>query len=221
MLRHLLYRVFCRLPLPTYPYRMYMHKRKCIFIHIPKNAGSSILKTLGHKGGRDHVEWRHYDGANPRWFSQYKRFAVCRHPLERLYSAYIYALSAGNHSIQDRELKAYIESNSQSFEQFVENVLDQNFIQENVLFKPQYLFIYAADNILMVDVVLRFESLQRDWHDFAVNNTYPTILPEENFTNHTSLSVSDISQQLNQHAKLKINTLFKKDFDLFNYSLDT
>lgn len=206
------YKIFNRLLLPVYPFRMYMHKHKCLFIHIPKNAGTSILSSLGHSRGRDHVEWRHYVGANPKWFENYHKFAICRHPMDRLLSAYQYAKRGGNKSPQDMRLKKYIDEHSDSFISFVDRVLDWTFIQENLLFKPQYLFVYDGEENIKVDTLLRFESLSEDWRILAEKLGVKQTLGKENTSANVSLP------ELSELLSAKVNELYEKDFRLFGYA---
>lgn len=50
--------VFFRESLNDYPYRRYMDHHKCIFIHIPKAAGTSVLNILSKKKiNRDHCNY--------------------------------------------------------------------------------------------------------------------------------------------------------------------
>lgn len=213
MLSSLLPRIFKRIKLPTYPYRQYMHRHRCIFIHIPKNAGSSILSSLGHVGGRDHVEWRHYRGCNSRWFESYFKFAICREPFARLYSAYSYALKGGNQSSNDVELKNYIAENSNGYDDFVKRILQNDFINENVLFKQQYLFICTRDLSLVVDKVLRFETLTEDWNKLAKEKGLPQTLPTVNAVSSTEAEIPALSES----AIEKVKELYAKDFKIFGY----
>ena len=54
-------------------------EHQCIFIHIPKAAGTSVTLTLFGKGSR-HVPWFEYYQANPRKFRKYFKFAFVRIP---------------------------------------------------------------------------------------------------------------------------------------------
>ncbi len=40
-------RVLIRKLRVQYPYKEYMHRHRCIFVHIPKTAGTSIVTCLG------------------------------------------------------------------------------------------------------------------------------------------------------------------------------
>ena len=71
------------------------HKRKLIFIHIPKNAGTSIIKAMCPRPEREEVvfdktieEYKEYYG---EYWDEYKKFTVIRDPIDRFISAYKYA----------------------------------------------------------------------------------------------------------------------------------
>jgi len=216
---NLLLRVFNNLPLPTYPYRMYMHRHRCIFIHIPKCAGSSILKALGHTGGRDHVEWRHYQGANPKWFKHYFKFAICRHPLDRLKSGYEYVIKGGNGSNQDLELQRYVKDHCEDFNAFIQTVLDHAFISENILFKQQYLFVFNREGKCQADSILRYEQLDQDWVKMAATKGYPQTLAKTNTSQKATKDLNKLAKTLSVDALNKVEYLYHNDFVYFQYPL--
>ncbi|WP_340676898.1 sulfotransferase family 2 domain-containing protein [Paraglaciecola sp.] len=195
-----------------------MHRHRCIFIHIPKCAGSSILKALGHTGGRDHVEWRHYQGANPKWFKHYFKFAVCRHPFARLRSVYYYVISGGNQSSNDLALKTLIQAKSNSFESFVENVLNEEFASDNVLFHPQYRYVFNNVGQLMVDNILRFETLDKEWQAMVNTKGLSKSALKLNITNKTEDLIKVKTLILSPTQLHKIQHIYRKDFQLFGYS---
>ena len=143
---------------------MISHKHKCIFIHIPKAAGTSIERVFMDDLGLD-MDNRHalLLGKNtnktmgPRrvshltaqemldqhfisqeLFDTYFKFAFVRHPVDRLYSIYRY-----------RKFSDFM-----SFDNFilenVDKIDDQD--REYFFYKPQ--FEYLCNNAkLMVDFV--------------------------------------------------------------------
>ena len=65
-------------------------KHKLIFIHIPKNAGTTITNTLemsdiGHHG------WQYYKSKYPQKWDSYTKISVVRNPWDRVVSCYEYA----------------------------------------------------------------------------------------------------------------------------------
>ena len=87
---------------------MILDKEKLIFVHIPKNAGTSIKKAFNYKskgevikGGVDYgfnemmVGHKHWTIGKikkeyPKEYASYKKFAIIRNPYERMVSWYAY-----------------------------------------------------------------------------------------------------------------------------------
>ena len=172
--------VLARLPLPYYPYLSFMHKYKCIFVHVPKNAGSSVLKAFGYQGSRWHAKYYDFLRASPYFYDKYISFAIIRNPVSRLYSAYGYITQGGNGSEDDLALKSLIEEKSSCINSFVTNVLSYQFIVDHLVFTPQYLFVFDRLNQLKVDKLIAYESLEQEWQDFAQQHDLPKSLPKEN-----------------------------------------
>ena len=65
-------------------------QRRCIFVHLPKNAGNSINQTLFNGFEPGHLPLNWYEQQCPQQFSQYFKFAFVRDPWNRVYSAWGY-----------------------------------------------------------------------------------------------------------------------------------
>lgn len=189
-----------------------MHSYKCIFIHIPKNAGTSVLKLFGDEEGRKHAKWYDFFESNDYFFSKYVKFAIVRHPVDRMISAYNYSINGGNYSSSDIALKSFISEQSSSFEEFIDKVLCCDFMMQQPLFLPQYLYIYDRELDIKVDVLLKYENLADDWKMFSCNYKLPHPLPWKNkSTNKVCKSVVSSS------SMEKIQRLYRKDFELLGY----
>ena len=91
-----------------YPYTLWNYWHNAIFIHIPKNGGTSILKALNMAPRRLHLPWYIYRQANKSFYDKAYKFAVIRDPLERLLSAYAYFLTGGNATHTDKKIRQYL-----------------------------------------------------------------------------------------------------------------
>ena len=153
---------------------MVSHKHKCIFIHIPKAAGTSIemafLDDLGLDMNNRHAlllgentnkdsgprrvshltasEYVDLHFVSKEIYDQYFTFTFVRHPINRLYSSYKY-----------RAFSDYI-----SFDTFVKVKLPQlfNSKKEGFFYKSQYDYIFC-DKDSCVNFIGKLENLSEDF----------------------------------------------------------
>ena len=209
---------------------MISHKHKCIFIHVPKAAGTSIervfLDDLGldmnnrhslllgannnlslgprrvsHLSGSDYVN-HHY--ISEELFNSYFKFAFVRNPYSRLFSTYKF-LNFGTYMRFDTFVQKKLKdlTNSKSLGFFV---------------KPAYEYLYNAQGELLVDFVGKFEYLEDDFKVVKENLGLTTELKHFNKT------------EKGKGLKYKLSILRKilKDYRMFdrltysnpNYSVD-
>lgn len=185
---------------------MICHQYKCIFVHIPKNAGQSVehvfLNSLGltwetrgplllrnnkreeigpprlaHLKAGEYVRFRYL---SQELFDQYFKFAFVRNPWSRLVSIY----------------KHLGYSKKCDFTSFVNDEFRNKIFRSKSWFVgPQSDFVYAKDGRLLVDYIGRFEDLQKGV-DYVSQKTGlpPTQLPHINESN---------SKQSGREKKLK------------------
>lgn len=199
--------------LPRYPYRRYNDENKCIFIHIPKTAGTSILECLNAPTtGRQHIEYFHYERADKERFEQYLKFAIVRDPIDRAKSTYKYLLEGGNHDEADTYLSEQIRKGSNCFSEFVINVLTPSNVACFNFLRPQSAFICSFKDEIKVDSVLFFESLESDWK--RLNGKFASVfkaLPHIN----KSISSDDRELMLSSEAFSRIKLVYERDYKNF------
>lgn len=197
-----------------FPYRQYTKRYKCIFVHIPKTAGTSILYCFTEKRiNRDHASYFDYVKADSSRFKQYFRFSFVRNPYDRAVSFYEY-LKRGGNQMDDLYFQKLIEKKYNTFEKFILEYLDINKIHEHVLFRPQYLFIYNHKNESQVDFIGKYENLGTDFKLICNKMGVSFQLPLTNKTQRQSYTY----YYSNHLVDKKICSLYKKDFELLNYS---
>lgn len=153
---------------------MISHHHRCIFIHIPKNAGQSIesffLNSLGlswenraplllrynnnpelgpprlaHLLAADYVRYKYLPQS---MYDEYFKFAIVRNPWDRTVSMYRY--------LGDPQ--------KETFSEFVRNRFMLEQWQERFWFvRPQSDFICSDSGELMIDYLGRFETLKEDF----------------------------------------------------------
>lgn len=205
--------VLSKLNQVRFPYRSYLDKHKCIFIHIPKTGGTSILEVLGKKGiyGRDHMPWYVYERSNGRKFHSYFKFSVVRNPVDRLYSAYSYIKKGGNGK-SDLNLVQRV-SAYKDFEDFVLGGLGGGVLRSAKVFMPQHYYLLDDVGQVCVDCLIKFENLEEGFSIVADRLDLKKNLPKLNASSEQSFS--NISVEVAD----KIYELYKPDFDAFGYKM--
>ena len=194
------------------------HSKKCIFIHIPKTAGTSIEQFIRNKGknyleliGVQYNRSLHHLTAHeikkmyPYQFNIYYKFAIIRNPYDRLLSEYYWTPVKGL-GYKSGKTKA-------DFLYNVINIVSKSKYSDNIYFDhfiPQHMFVYEGKNLL-VDQLFKFESL-----DLASTVIQKNLDIHEPFP---VLNKTDSSNRIywTQRQKEKIYELYKKDFIMFNY----
>lgn len=201
-----------------FPYDRGLNKHKALFIHIPKTAGTSVLRALGVKRkGRNHMPWYVYRNANPRRFNSYFKFCFVRNPWDRAYSAYRYLINGGN-GTHDLELADSVRAFG-SFDKFVMDGLAQGMFRSLPLFLPQSNFVLGHNDHLKVDFVGRFENFENDIRQVTGRLHLKSTVPHLNRSMHNNKH----SYQEAYHsaeAIEAIEAIYIQDINTFDYAFD-
>jgi hypothetical protein len=187
-----------------------MTKHQCIFVHIPKAAGTSVLQALsGHKDfiRRDHCLLADFKNAESSLYKKYFSFSFVREPIDRAFSTYRYLLNGGN-GTTDIKIADEISKLSNNFSDYIIHYLSVERIYSNKLLMPQFCFICDSFDNINVDYLGRFESIDEDFAIISNKLQLKTVLPESNISKKGVLEVSS-------EARKKIQSLYKKDFEIF------
>jgi|TARA_Y100000780_G_C13692535_1_gene420135 hypothetical protein len=194
-------------------YNKSFDEKKCIFIHIPKAAGTSIGEALFNNGRTGHYEWRYYKIDKIK-FHTYFKFAFVRNPYDRLVSSYFYLQQGGknksDHEFNDRVLSKYLD-----FEDFVLNGLDDKEVSNWGHFKKQSDFIYDdVSKSIVVDYLGYFENISEDYNNLRYK-LGGAKLGKANPSNRNAFT-----EYYTKEMADKVFTHYNKDFELFNYEKD-
>jgi len=188
------------------------YKSKTIFIHIPKTAGVSLLKAIygdvtlsGHRNF--YFNRIALNIKNEKYFS----FAFVRNPWDRLYSSFKF-LEKGGINIHDKNAYEMYLSQYKNFEDFVINGLDRKIIYEITHFIPQSEFICNNKGKVLVDYLGKFESLNQD-----IITLSKKLKKEIIMGHHNSNSKQDYTNAYTDKMIAKVQDIYKKDIDIFNY----
>lgn len=180
-----------------------------IFIHIPKAAGSSILKT-GVAFTRGHVPYSFYEKWLPRDMAMPRTFAIVRNPYDRFVSAFLYLRDADLNHI-DRAFRSKYIQNDHDIDDFVIEFSKNKKMQNFLHFKPQSYFILDGKGQIAISRIIYFEELSSVWPDFAAENLLKREMTHEKKSRAAKPILSEASRKL-------IGSIYAADFDCLNYT---
>ncbi|WP_421710969.1 sulfotransferase family 2 domain-containing protein [Alcanivorax sp.] len=195
------------------PFTERCYKEKVIFIHVPKNAGRSIYKSVFGEDGR-HIQLKRYCLYDKGSVNSFYKFAVVRDPVDRFVSAFNglkgSAISDGDY---DKFVRRYIDPFSDVvdfLEWMMESDKNTRMVLKWVHFYPQYKWVSLYGRGVSVDKILKFEKLAEDWPLFAKENGFS---PELSFVGKGRKAAEKITKE---HVEF-IRSIYRKDCDLFCY----
>jgi hypothetical protein len=194
-------------------------KYKCIFIHIPRTAGTSIKEAL-EIPGTGHRPWQFYYDFHRACWNAYIKFTVVRNPWDRAVSAYNYTIMKKSywHDNQNRihPHPDYDLLSGKSFTEYCEILLKRNYLLVHKAWYPQYFWIVKLgknSNSYQVNVILRYENLENDFADLCKRLKVGNIrLPYVNKSDR-----KHYREYYTQETKQIIENLYINDIRLFNY----
>jgi len=196
---------------------MISHKHKLIFLHVPKNAGCSIERTIGceeelkytykyknnekpyliNKQHAIPIEIKEEYGKNI--WNEYIKIAVVRNPWDRFVSLYFHF----------KRIKLL--SEKITFEKFV-NIFDAN--KQNILQQkhinmglPQTTWTTKE-----IDIILSFENLAEEFSLIATDLGFNKNLKWINKTDH-----SEYTSYYDENTKQIIRNIYYDDIEKFSY----
>jgi hypothetical protein len=222
--------------------------KKFIFLHIPKNAGT----TAEEAGSMAGVSWgakdlglhgqQLMDDGNtcPRWHvpptvagepSQYHRsdtrvFCISRHPYDRAVSEYKYLLSVpwGRHNGKQMgvPLGEHPVCSEEDLNLFIQRSMDK--IQQNrryifdCHFVPQVQYIWNEEGERTCHDIIPLSELSTSFDDLMERRGHPARLPKERFNKHKDACEGLTKDNLTKLSKAMLNEVYAKDFKKLNYT---
>jgi len=202
------------------------HDLKTIFIHIPKNAGESIEKTLGiYEGVPGKNFWgvinnrhvlQHFTANKLRLQKQisktwheYFKFAVIRNPWSKAVSEYNWYLRYGP------TIPFYEWVNSLEYRIQINNSIHVLEVGHNL---EQYKFVYDDNDNLIVDRLIRFENLEAEFSLLCSQKKWEVELL------HASTTASNVDVPFYEYydkvTALKISKIYARDIEKFGYNIE-
>jgi hypothetical protein len=186
-------------------------RKRFVFVHIPKTAGSSMFRALAsYNDAPDtdenrHMEWIRIaenartlvgrEGETPH-LGNYFKFAFVRNPWDRVVSMY-------NYRLRNREIPPDL-----PFPEFIFNRTDYPF----GMHREQVKLIEDSHGKIAMDFIGRFENLEKDWAIIQDRLKISCGLPHLKATVHRPY-------QTYYHRELvdEIARMYPRDIQLFGY----
>lgn len=191
----------------------YWKKQECIYIHIPKVAGTSINhalygRTLGHYSAMEIRE------KFPQLYANCFTFSFVRNPWERTLSAYRFAKKGGTETMGVNNPMQHQIPEFDSFESFIHEWLANKKLSSlDYIFRPQSNFIYDQNDILIIDYLGRLENLDSDIREINKLTKKSISVPRLNFT----AAENNYRDYYNTNMLDLVAQIYKRDVQLFNY----
>ncbi|NVJ68678.1 MAG: sulfotransferase family 2 domain-containing protein [Gammaproteobacteria bacterium] len=184
-----------------------------VFIHIPKAAGTSLcLAIYGVQVG--HRAIKEYVASNKGFCESATKFAICRDPVARCFSAYNF-LKSGGMTRTDQDWSEKHLSKYDSFEDFVLNGLHRNDVLSYIHFIPQHKYIEKYHlGPSGVDLIVKLENLEKDW--FKINALFESDIKLAHL-NKTKYSGSERKIEFSEEINNKIREVYSRDYWLLGY----
>ena len=136
---------------------------KCIFIHIPKCAGTSISQALFGNFGGGHILAADYQWLYaPEEYTEFFKFTFVRNPWDRLVSAF-YFLKSGGITDEDKRFSAKNLARYDTFEKFVTEWVTPQNIMRYYHFQPQVHFLCVDNRPPRLDFMGYYENIAEDF----------------------------------------------------------
>jgi len=167
-----------------------------LFVHIDKTAGWSVISALEDNPRFDTTNHSPITSVYP--YKDYISFTIVRNPFTRVFSQYEW------YTKKRQKIKGY------TFEEFVlqYDTLAEKHPNMRHYLKPCYDFI-SNNGKVVVNEILRFETLQHDWAIFSEKYDLVRTLPHK----HKNKYKGEFSYDLyTPEMEAKIRQIFKQDF---------
>jgi hypothetical protein len=193
------------------------HEKKLIFIHIPKNAGTSIIKAMGVENLFMDKTIEEYKEHYEDYWNEYKKFTVVREPIDRFISAYKFARmdesgwfsATGEEGLEKHH--HYELCNEMNINEYI-SYLYKNPEKFNRWISPQTFIISNENGEREIDYYVRYENLLEDLQKIGIDKIEKL---------NSSKIKDEKTIELTKKSKNLLYQIYDIDYQNFSYIKDT
>ena len=207
---------------------MISHQHKCIFIHIPKTAGTSVENLIwpeidqrtaddlwmgftndfGNQyqtGGLQHLKASQIrEVVGEEIFNSYYKFSVVRNPWDKCISQFVYTKQ------KNKSLRKYLGVNRFTSLKKYLRLIEK---KEHVQWMKQVDFLYDDEGNCLVDKIIKYENINREFGEVLSELGLPEMkLPHENKSRR-----KHYSQYFDSVTKEMVREIYQADISTFDY----
>jgi sulfotransferase famil protein len=143
-----------------------VRRRRLIFVHVPRAAGTSIAQALYGPRNTRHHSIRYFRTVAPRFFAQAESFAILRDPFDRFASSYAFVRSGGTETCRMSDVFVRQTAHLKSVDDYLSFIEERDDLSLDFVMRPQSwfvcdletgaplvrrLFLYGQDDALLAD----------------------------------------------------------------------
>ena len=202
---------------------MIYDKFKCIHVHVPKCAGTSIAYAFRgywydpwdkinkiHEGHATASEIKKLYATKEQW-NNYFKFAIVRNPFERIASAYNFLIKESQSRFINRIRFRSFVLRKNEFKRMLGSENKLNKKSYHYVVKPAVDFLFENDKLL-VDYIGRYEKLEETWEIICDKLKIKMKLPHKRIRPHKYYK-----EYYDEETKRIVEETYKKDIEIFGY----
>jgi hypothetical protein len=189
---------------------------RCLFVHIPKCAGTSVTEALFAQPVANHRPIAQFKLIfTEQEFQNFFKFTFVRNPWDRLVSIYYYLKDGGRSEI-DQEWARRLVHPHPSFRDFVLSIPDEDAVLDAYHLRPQWTFLCMSRNEAPeVDFIGRFERLDEDFDLIRQRLRLSVPLGRVNRGRSRPQAYRD---EYDAETAARVSQIYRRDIELFGYA---
>lgn len=194
---------------------MVSNEHKCIFIHPPRNGGTSIERSLFKCSRRARADHRNpkaiLEELGDEKFNNYFKFGFARNTWDRLTSCYRYDIQRRKNEFGRVSFREWIYTRT-----ILNKTSATSGYHKRGLHGLQTKDFFSLNGKFCMDFVGSFENYKEDWEKVCETLNVNVTLPHANRTRKEGSYTSYYNKEL----KVAVEEEFKEEIDFFGFKFD-